>query len=34
MERENESEGENPRKYLDVPLTNKPGEGDPRKNIK
>ena len=31
---DNESESENPQKYLDIPLSNVPGAGDPRKNIK
>tara|TARA_B110000285_G_scaffold230143_2_gene296174 strand:- start:887 stop:994 length:108 start_codon:yes stop_codon:yes gene_type:complete len=32
MNMEGESDAENPQKYLDIPLTNVPGAGDPRKN--
>jgi hypothetical protein len=29
----NEKNDNNPRDYLDIPLSNKPNEGDPRNNI-
>jgi hypothetical protein len=34
IDQDQESDHENPRKFLNIPLTNKPGDGDPRKNIK
>ena len=34
IDKDNESDNENPQKYLDIPLSNVPGAGDPKKNIK
>ena len=34
LDKDDESESENPQKYLDIPLSNMPGTGDPKKNKK